>query len=198
MKHIFLAGHGRSRDVGEWGNTPPGVTINWAVPSGYGSTNGLSRALLSNTYGTWLPAVDETGDGYREHYLCPDIDFIMEMKARAFRTGNWMPSQDYYLLQPRGDSAIPLSVLIPHLQSTLNAELTLYWTCCRSVIGQHSSKKWIFQGGQVREDNTSGHLVADPVKEGNTKVSNIEDVVTLWCLGSAEPKWEGAKNSGVV
>lgn len=197
MKHVFLAGHGRSRDGNVTCSTPPGVTINWAVPFGFGSTNGLSRALLSNSYATWLPAAEETGNGFREHYLCPDIGFVMEMKARSFGNGNWVPSGDHYLLQPRGDSAIPLSLIIEHLQASLNSAITLYWTCCRSVIGKPSAKKWVYQRGTVSEEATSGRLVADPVEEGIKKRANLAEAMTLWCLAEAEPKWEGAKHSGV-
>jgi hypothetical protein len=164
MKRVFIAGHGRMQPGGVGQNmrvVPAGVTIYWAVPKKYNGTVGLSTAFLSGRYATWTETAT-AGAPYMEHYLCPDLAIIMATKGEALKEGPWTPTSDHYLLQPRKKFTVSLSSILLYLKRKLAGELSVYWTCCRSPVGQPTYRTRQFANGVITDVNGSGNEVQDP------------------------------------
>jgi hypothetical protein len=160
MASVFIAGHGRMRRSGSVA-VPAGVSIAWAVPPTYNGSGGLSTAFLSGAYDTWAGHTN-AGEPYYDHYLCPDIAAIMANKAAALSQGNRTPRDDIYLLQPRLKFTTTLSSIVLFLKRRVPGPLQIYWTCCRSPIGEPSSRIRLFEGGTIRDEPAGGNVVADP------------------------------------
>jgi hypothetical protein len=159
-KNVFIAGHGRMKPSGRDLTVPSGVTLHWAVAAGYNNTGGVSRALLKGDFTTWAET-KTAGEIYKEHYLVPDSNMIMQTKGQAiFDRKN---KTDDYLLQPRLDFVTTLSALIGYLTTKLGTPLNIYWTCCRSPINELSKGNVFLQGnGTVVKPKNQAEIVKHP------------------------------------
>jgi hypothetical protein len=166
MASVFIAGHGRMRRSGSVA-VPAGVSIAWAVPPTYNGSGGLSTALLSGAYDGWAGHTS-AGEPYYDHYLCPDLAAIMSNKAAALSQGNRRPRGEIYLLQPRLKFTTTLSSIVLFLKRRVPGPLQIYWTCCRSPIGEPSSRIRMYEGGTVRDEPAAGNIVADPGRAFST------------------------------
>ena len=160
MAKVFVAGHGRMRRSGGLA-VPAGVTLFWAVPPRYNGSVGLSTALLSGAYDTWAGRTSE-GEPFYEHFLCPDLAIIMAKKGEALRQGPWQPAADHYLLQPRLKHSVTLSSIILFLKRKVSGPLEIYWSCCRSPIGEPSYRTRLYEGGTTKDVEGEGRIIEDP------------------------------------
>jgi len=136
---------------------PTNVTLNWAIPASHNGSGGVSKAYLNGTLTTWSETKSAPSN-YKEHFLCPDIAFIMATKGGAFTGGSWSPGGNYYLLQPKGKYAVTLSNIITYLQGRFTgSSLVINWTCCRSPVGAQSQGKleYTSRGGVSTKTYTS-------------------------------------------
>lgn len=189
MPNVFIAGHGRMKPSGRDLPVPNGVTLHWAVEAGYNSTGGLSRGLLKGGFNTWAET-KTTGDTYKEHYLCPDSQMIMQTKGAAiFDRPN---KAEDWILQPKLDFVTSLTTLIHYLITKLGTPLNIYWTCCRSPINELSKGNIFLQGDQIvkkpkiggetvihpKSDDKSGALLRT-AKNGNVQLRSSGKIETL-------------------
>jgi hypothetical protein len=209
--YVFVAGHGRVVPTGDPLKVPQGVTLNWAVKERFNSTKGLSTALLRKDFDLW-EETKSAGQPYREHYLCPDISFIMSEKGKAFNLGQWNPSSNYWLLQPKSSFATSLSAILKYLQTKLPGSLEVYWTCCRSPINERSQGKVEFERGKYLNSSIAeerpGNIAKAPtadakiteVMDGNVCITGIEGAVTLKNKTDGglalDATWPGGKGFG--
>jgi len=174
MASVFIAGHGRMRRSGSVA-APAGVSIAWAVPPTYNGSGGLSTALLSGAYDGWAGHT-RAGEPYYDHYLCPDIAAIMANKAVALSQGNRTPRGEIYLLQPRLKFTTTLSSIVLFLKRRVPGPLQIYWTCCRSPIGEPSSRIRLFEGGTT----------------GTSRPAGMSSRIRAWCFHSQ--RFQGRKS----
>lgn len=160
MASVFIAGHGRMRRRDAVA-VPSGVSISWAVPPTYNGSGGLSAALLSGDYNVW-EGTSQSGDVYYDHYLCPDVRAIMANKAVALANGARAPKGSIWLLQPRLKFTTTLSSIVLFLKRRVPGPLQIYWTCCRSPIGEASNGIRLYADGAIQDVPAGGNAVPEP------------------------------------
>ncbi len=136
MEHVYIAGHGRTV-TNQTFNLPGNVSVQFAVWQQYNGSSSLSRYILNGEHDIWMDVI-APGNACHEHYLTPGMGWVLTTKAKHFEEG-FGGEVDCHLLQCRGKNTLTLSGIITYLNNELNgADYTVYWTCCRSVVGQAS------------------------------------------------------------
>src|SRR5262245_27259035 len=152
MVIVFIAGHGRMVMGVKDKTVPDRITVKWAVPERFGSSPHVSRNMLVGRNNVFSEIAGPKAK-YNEHWLMPDGCDNMTLKAKDMRkavanmTEGWPqlphPAENYWLLQPRGLNAVPLSAILDCLKTAIpgTEPIEVRWTCCRSPVGQTGSHK---------------------------------------------------------
>ena len=124
------------------------MTVRWAVAERRGSSATVSRYMIAGV-NTLYSTMATAGQNYLEHYLTPDGGELMVRKAMDLKKalignpptlhGN---ANSYWLLQPRDRNSVPLSAVLAYLRQKFgNEQVDVWWTCCRSPIGDRTMER---------------------------------------------------------
>src|SRR5262249_12790783 len=182
VNKIFLIGHGIGYTHGAQQSLPTGMTLKFAVPSGWTSTGGISKAYLKGVLNQYAEII--TGPTmFSEHYLCGDLPMINSQKLQAFSTGvtNGRHDGSCYIACVRGPSDLALSGIIKFLEGVgLHKPMEIIWTCCRSPINQPSQGKVTFVNDQVIQTAGAGNTAKSPSKPHyNVYDNHVKGVLTV-------------------